>query len=78
MILDWWTPIHALVGFCVGSVVKSRPLGYSLIAGYEVIENKFLIGPVFINDEKWLNIISDIVVGVGFYELGKKYGNKKI
>jgi len=77
-IIDPWTFIHALVGFNIGSVLKSRPVGYSLIIGYEFIENLFLIGPIFQNEEGWLNIISDLVFGIGAYELGKKYGNKKI
>ena len=77
-IIDAWTFIHALVGFNIGSVIKSRPVGYSLIVGYEAIENLFLIGPIFQEDEGWLNIISDVLVGISFYELGKKFGNKKI
>ena len=77
-IIDPWTVIHALVGFNIGSITKSRPVGYSLIIGYEFIENLFLVGPIFQNEEGWLNIISDLVFGLGAYELGKKYGNKKI
>ncbi len=78
LILDWWTPIHALVGFCAGFIIPSRLVGYSLIIGYEAIENRYLIGPIFESKEGMLNVISDTVVGVLFYELGKKYGNKKI
>ena len=58
--------------------MKSRPLAYSLIVGYEVIENKYLIGSIFQEDEGWANIILDLVVGIGAYELGKKYGQENI
>jgi len=77
-IIDPWTVIHAVVGFNIGMLVKSRLLGYLLIIGYESIENKYLIGTIFQNEEGVLNILSDIAVGIGSYELGKKYGNKKI
>ncbi len=77
-IIDWWTFIHALVGFNLGSILKSRLLGYSLIIGYEAIENKYLVGPIFQEDERWLNVISDIVFGIGAYELGRKYGKVNI
>ena len=77
-IVDAWTFIHALVGFNIGSVIKSRPVGYSLIIGYEIIENLFIIGPVFQEDEGWINIISDIAFGLGAYELAKKYGEVNI
>jgi len=77
-IFDGWTVIHALVGFCAGFTIKSRPLGYSLIIGYEFIENKYLIGTIFETGEGLSNILSDIIVGIGSYEFGKKYGNKKI
>ncbi len=77
-ILDWWSFIHAVVGFNVGTLVKSRGIGYLIIVGYEVIENKYLIGPIFEEQEGSLNVLSDIAVGLGAYELGRKYGNKKI
>ena len=77
-IIDPWTFIHTLVGFNIGSIIKSRPVGYSLIVGYEVIENLFLIGPIFQEDEGWLNILSDLAFGLGAYELGKKYGEVNI
>ncbi len=77
-VIDPWTVIHAVVGLNVGLLVKSRLLGYFLIIGYEAIENKYLIGPIFENQEGILNILSDIVVGLGTYEIGRKYGNKKI
>lgn len=77
-IIDAWTFIHALIGFNIGSITKSRSVGYSLIIGYEVIENLFLIGPIFKEDEGWINIISDVAFGIGAFELAKKYGNKKI
>lgn len=77
-IIDPWTFIHALIGFNIGSVLKSRPVGYSLIIGYEAIENKYLIGNIFQEGEGWINIISDIAFGVGGFELARKYGNKKI
>ncbi len=77
-IIDAWTFIHALVGFNIGSVIKSRPVGYSLIIGYEVIESLFLVGTIFQEDEGIINIVSDIAFGIGSYELGKKYGDKNI
>ncbi len=77
-ILDWWSFIHAVVGFNIGVLVKSRWIGYLLIIGYEGIENKYLIGPIFEEEEGFLNVLSDVVVGLGSYELGRKYGNKKI
>ena len=77
-IIDAWTFIHALVAFNIGSITKSRPLAYSLIVGYEAIENKYLDGTVFKDTEGMLNVLSDIVVGIGTYELGKKYGQVKI
>ncbi len=77
-IIDGWTFIHSLVGFNIGCVLKSRSLGYFLIIGYETIENKYLVGPIFQEDEGMLNIISDIVFGIGSYELGRKYGDKKL
>ena len=77
-IFDAWTFIHSLVGFNIGSFIPSRSLGYLLIISYEAIENKYLIGTIFQEEEGMLNILSDIVFGLGFYELGKKYGDKKI
>ena len=76
-IIDPWTFIHALVGFNIGSLIKSRPFGYSLIIGYEVIE-PLLIPTVFENEEGWVNIFSDIAFGLGAFELARKYGNKRI
>ena len=76
-IIDPWTFIHALVGFNIGSLIKSRPLGYSLIIGYEVIE-PLLVPTVFENEEEWVNIFSDLAFGLGTFELGRKYGNKRI
>ena len=77
-IIDPWTFIHALIGFNIGSVTKSRTVGYSLIVGYEVVENLFLVGPIFQNEEGWINIISDVAFGIGAFELARKYGDKKI
>ena len=75
-IIDPWTFIHALVGFCLGPL--PRKYSYPIIIIYEVIENKYLIGTIFQEGEGSLNIVSDIVFGIGGYELGRKYGDKKI
>ncbi len=77
-IIDPWTIVHATVGLTIGSIVKSRLLGYVLIIGYEAIENKYLINGIFENEESGLNILSDIIVGIGAYEIGRKYKDKKI
>ncbi len=76
-IIDNWTLIHALTGFYIGTIIKSRPLGYSLIIGYEVIE-PLLVPGVFEESEGILNIISDTVVGILTYESGRKLKDKKI
>ena len=75
-IIDPWTVIHALVGFCLNPL--PRKYAYPLIIIYEVVENKYLVGPIFQDEEGNLNIISDLIAGIGFYELGKKYGDRKV
>ena len=80
-IIDWWTTIHFLGGFVIGSAIPKRDLGYGLILGYEVVENliaRKLAGDFFKEDEGPINIISDSIVGIIAYELGKKYGKRKI
>ena len=80
-IIDWWTTIHFLGGFVIGSAIPKRKIGYSLILGYEVVENILMrseAGDIFKEDEGIINAISDSIVGILAYELGKKYGKKKI
>ena len=76
-IIDNWTLIHAISGFYIGTIIKSRSLGYSLIIGYEFIE-PFLVPRVFDESEGILNIISDTVIGILTYEAGRKLKDKKI
>lgn len=80
-IIDWWTIPHLLGGFVIGSAIHKRKIGYSLILGYEVIENILMrseAGDIFKEDEGPINIISDSIVGIIAFELGKKYGKRKI
>lgn len=80
-IIDWWTIPHLLGGFVIGSATPKRKIGYSLILGYEVVENILMrseAGDIFNEDEGPINAISDSIVGIIAFELGKKYGKKKI
>jgi len=38
-IIDVYTIKHFLIGFVIGSAFPKRKVGYSLIIGYEVVEN---------------------------------------
>ena len=76
-IIDSWTIIHALTGFYIGTIIKSKPLGYSLIIGYEFIE-PLLVPAIFDESEGIQNIISDTIVGILSYEAGRKLKDKKI
>ena len=76
-IIDSWTLIHVLTGFYLGTIIKSKPLGYSLIIGYEVIE-PLLVPGIFEEKEGILNIISDTIVGILSYEAGRKLKDKKV
>lgn len=80
-IIDWWTIPHLLGGFVIGCAIPKREIGYGLILGYEVIENILMrsdLGSLFKEDEGLINAISDSIFGILAYELGKKYGKRKI
>ncbi len=80
-IIDIYTIKHFLIGFVIGSAFPKRKVGYSLIIGYEVIENILMrtqFGHFFGEDEGPVNAISDTIVGIIAYELSKKYGSRKI
>ena len=80
-IIDWWTTIHFLSGFVIGCAFPRRKVGYTLIIGWEIIENILMrseFGDFFKETEGPINAISDSVVGLLAYELGKKYGKREI
>jgi len=74
--LDWWVPIHFLVGFCMHPI--PRDYAYPLFVSYEIVENLFLTGIIFDEIEGPVNITSDLLFDFVGYELGKKYGKTKI
>lgn len=78
-IIDWWTFIHFVVGFNLGKL--SRKISYPLIISYEIVENiiaRKTLGEFFKEFEGLINALSDTAVGLGAYELGRKYGQVKI
>ena len=80
-IIDFWTIPHFLVGSILGFNIPKREIGYSLIIGYEIVENliiRKLAGDFFKEYEGFVNVVSDIIVGIGAYELSKKYGKREI
>lgn len=79
-IIDQWTPIHFLIPFCLGSLIKKRKLVYPLLILYELFETPLFVEliPVYRFPEGPVGVVSDIIVNLTAYELGRKYGNKKI
>ena len=80
-IIDWWTIPHLLGGFVIGSAIPKRKIGYGLILGYEVVENILMrseSGDIFKETEGFVNALSDSIIGILAYELGKKYGKRTI
>ena len=71
-ILDKWTLIHLGAGLGLGLAKIPRPYAYSLLVGFEILENLILrkeLGELFKDIEGPANVISDIVVGGAGYEL---------
>ena len=79
-IVDAWTPIHFLTSFCLASIIPKREIAHPLLIFHEVFENLLFIKliPVYKVPEGPLNTCSDITINLIGYELGRKYGSKKI
>jgi len=80
-IIDRWTVQHFLGGFLLGHFFPKREVGYSLIIGYEIVENILMrsqFADFFKEIEGLTNAVADSVIGIVAYELNKKYGDKKI
>lgn len=79
-IIDVWSAIHFLVCFNLSSIIKKREVAYPLFILYELLETPLFVEriPVFKSPEGPVNVVSDIIVNLAAYELGRKYGNKKI
>lgn len=68
--IDAWTPVHVASGFALGRVGFSRPAAYGLIAGVEAIELLLAPSTGFFQESR-RNIIADLLIGAGAYELGR-------
>jgi len=76
--IDRWSPIHLFFGLLIGFFVKNRIFAYSIIVGYEIVENVLIrrwAAGFFQEQETIVNIIGDIIVtGIG-YEIGRSSGD---
>ena len=79
-IIDRWTPGHFLICFCLAQFIKKREVAYPLLIFYEVFETPLFIKliPIWKTPEGPIGILSDMAVNLIAWELGKKYGSKKI
>jgi len=76
-IIDWWSVIHFIGGFSLASFPRNYM--YPLFIIFEIAENT--IGPrlnIIKEIEGPVAIASDMLINIASYELGRKYGHKKI
>jgi len=79
-IIDGYSVIHFLTCFCLASIIKKREVAYPLLIFHEIFETPLFVKliPVYKNAEGPVNICSDMAVNLIAWELGRKYGSKKI
>jgi len=74
-LFDWWTVVHIFTGSLASIVFPLRSTGWAVIVGYEIGEqilmNSSKFEYLFKTKEGLLNFFSDVVVGLGSYELAK-------
>lgn len=76
---DLWSIAHIAVGTTMGIIGLKRKYAYPIIIGTEVIENLILrkiVATSFNEQEKFINIIGDLALTTGSYELMKNYDAK--
>jgi len=76
-IMDGWFVIHLLGGFLVGGFIKERFPAYFAFCVAEAVENTAILEKG-IWGEGIADTFYDIAQDIAGYELGRKYGNKKI
>lgn len=79
-IIDGYSVIHFLTCFCLAEFIKKKEVAHPLLIFYEVFETPLFIKliPIWKTPEGPISICSDMVVNLIAWELGRKYGNKKI
>ena len=81
-ILDWWSLGHIGSGLYLGMINIPRYSAYGLLIGFEILENVIFreeLGDFFGDFEAPTNMISDVILGIGGYELTRhiKDGHRK-
>jgi len=74
-LVDKWTAVHIATGLLIGSTIKERKIAYPIIIGFEIIEKLFLEEIIFKEIEGVNNIISDLLFGVGSFEIAREFSS---
>jgi len=74
-LIDDWTVVHVASGYLIAkTLTKNRALAYSLIVGFEIVENQILrkqVSQFFKEQELGPNIASDILASIAGFELAR-------
>ena len=69
-VFDKWSLVHLGAGVGLGLIKVSRPWAYTILIGYEIVENVMMrkeMGDLFDEIEGPANAVSDVIVaGIGY------------